>query len=104
VVEIESPSSRRIDRFLKSQIYADAGIPTYLLVELRPPAATWYCLSEPGRYTILGSATDPDPLHLSAPFAVDIVPDDLVRRWPDQPTGPVAADRPPDSVCSRGAD
>jgi len=81
VVEIESSSSRRVDRFLKRQIYADAGIPTYLLVELTLPAVTWYGLSGVGRYAIRGTATGTEALRLAEPFEVDIVPDDLVRRY-----------------------
>jgi Uma2 family endonuclease len=85
VVEIMSPSSRRIDRLLKPQLYADAGIPVYLLVELKQPAVTWYRRSDVGGYTIAGSATGTEPLRLTEPFEVVIVPEDLVRRR----TGPL---------------
>jgi Uma2 family endonuclease len=79
-VEIMSPSSRRIDRLLKPQLYTDAGIPTYLLVELKPPTATWYRWTDLGAYTVAGSATGTEPLRLTEPFEVEIVPEDLVRR------------------------
>jgi Uma2 family endonuclease len=79
-VEIVSPSSRRIDRLLKPQLYADAGILAYLLVELKPPTVTCYRRTDLGGYTIAGSATGTEPLRLTEPFAVDIVPEDLVRR------------------------
>jgi Uma2 family endonuclease len=80
VAEIVSPSSRRIDRMLKPQLYADAGIPTYLLVDLQEPIVTWFGLSDAGGYTILRSATGTEPLRLTEPFEVEIVPEDLVRR------------------------
>jgi Uma2 family endonuclease len=80
VVEIESPSSKRMDRTFKPQLYADAGIPVYLLVELKQPAVTWYRRSDVGGYTIAGSATGTEPLRLTEPFEVEIVPEDLVRR------------------------
>lgn len=32
-VEVVSPGSRRLDRIVKLHEYADAGIPTYLVVE-----------------------------------------------------------------------
>jgi hypothetical protein len=66
---------------LKSQLYANAGIPTYLLVELAHPTVTWYGLPEAGRYSILGSATGTERLRLTEPFEADIVPDDLIRRY-----------------------
>jgi Uma2 family endonuclease len=80
VVEIVSPSSARMDRVLKPQLYADAGIPTYLLVDLKEPIVTWFGRSDAGGYTILGSATGTEPLRLTEPFEVEIVPADLVRR------------------------
>ncbi len=80
VVEIVSPSSARMDRVLKPQVYADAGISTYLLVELKQPTVTWYALSDAGGYSILGSAIGSGTLRMTEPFAVEIVPEDLVRR------------------------
>jgi Uma2 family endonuclease len=80
VVEIASPSSKRMDRMLKPQLYADAGIPTYLLVELKPPTVTCYRRTDVGGYTIVGSASGDEPLRLTEPFEVEIVPEDLVRR------------------------
>lgn len=39
VVEILSPGSRRLDRILKLAEYAEAGVPSYLLVEPGPPVS-----------------------------------------------------------------
>jgi Uma2 family endonuclease len=88
VGEVESPSTRSNDRFRKWQLYAKAGIRTYLLVDLTPLTVTWYGLVEPNRYAIRGYALGTEPLRLTEPFAVDIVPDDLVRRTAP-PTGQV---------------
>jgi hypothetical protein len=50
------------------------------LVELKPPTATWYRRTDLGAYTVAGSATGTEPLRLTEPFEVEIVPADLVRR------------------------
>jgi len=49
-VEITSPSSRTYDRVLKRQLYADAGVPYYLVVEAGPdvPVAVLYSFTEGG--------------------------------------------------------
>lgn len=45
VVEVVSPSSRRIDRLVKPAIYAEAGIGAYWRIELEPaPAVHVYAL------------------------------------------------------------
>ena len=88
VGEVESPSTRSNDRFRKWQLYAKAGIRAYLLVDLTPLTVTWYGLVEPNRYAIRGYALGVEPLRLTEPFAVDIVPDDLIRRTAP-PTGQV---------------
>jgi Uma2 family endonuclease len=49
-VEIESPTTRRFDRRLKGQLYADAGIPAYWRVEQHPdgPQVHVYELTDDG--------------------------------------------------------
>ncbi|WP_026421966.1 Uma2 family endonuclease [Actinokineospora inagensis] len=39
VIEIISPRSKRIDRVVKYELYADAGIPHYWIVDLNDPAS-----------------------------------------------------------------
>lgn len=39
VVEVVSPSTRRIDRLVKPGLYAEAGIPTFWLLDLEPSPA-----------------------------------------------------------------
>src|SRR5262249_8708271 len=80
VAEIASPSTIRIDRVLKPRLYADAGIPAYLLVELEGPTVTWFGLSASGGYEQRGVATGEEELRVTEPFEVRIVPGELVRR------------------------
>lgn len=49
-VEITSPSSRTYDRVLKRQMYADAGVPYYLVVDAGPntPVMVLYSLTDGG--------------------------------------------------------
>ncbi|WP_020671570.1 Uma2 family endonuclease [Amycolatopsis nigrescens] len=69
--EIESPSTRIQDRVLKRALYAEAGVPYYLLVDpAQVPEAVLYHLSG-GEYTELARSAD-GRLELSVPFAVDL--------------------------------
>lgn len=75
VAEIVSPGSVVTDRAVKPQLYAAAGIPAYLRIELGPdgPAARSYRLRD-GRYVVAARAATgallslPDPY----PFEVDL--------------------------------
>ncbi|HSV65063.1 MAG TPA: Uma2 family endonuclease [Mycobacteriales bacterium] len=78
VVEIVSPSSVRMDRLLKPQVYADAGIDNYLLVDLDGPTVTWFGLAGDGGYAVRSVAAGEEPLELPAPLAVSIIPARLV--------------------------
>jgi Uma2 family endonuclease len=82
VVEIVSPGSIAADRAIKPRLYGDAGIGTYVRIELSKsePEATVLTL-EGGRYRSFGPADR--VLRLREPFPVDI---DLVAL--------LAADRP----------
>jgi Uma2 family endonuclease len=78
VAEIVSPSSVRMDRVMKPQVYAEAGIPNYLLVELDEPKVTWFKRTALGGYAVHGEAVDDEPLVLTQPLGVEIVPRALV--------------------------
>jgi Uma2 family endonuclease len=80
VAEIASPSTVRMDRVLRPRLYADAGIPACLLVELEGPTVTWFAPSASGGYEQRGVATGHEQLQVSGPFEVRIVPAELVRR------------------------
>lgn len=73
IVEISSPSNAVADRAVKPQLYAQAGIPHYLRVELRPtgPSAV-VCRIEDDRYVEVGGVGPGHPLVLTDPIAVTL--------------------------------
>src|SRR4051812_24919835 len=50
VVEILSPSTRRVDLTLKRQIYAEMGIASYWIVDIKEPSVLVLELARPGEY------------------------------------------------------
>ncbi|MCW2620678.1 MAG: hypothetical protein JWL64_280 [Frankiales bacterium] len=77
VVEIVSPSSRTQDRSWKPEAYAEAGIATYLRVELDEPAVFAFTLVD-ARYSeehVLRGSTSRE---LHVPFAISLAATDLV--------------------------
>jgi Uma2 family endonuclease len=81
VVEIVSPGSVAADRAIKPQLYAAAGIPHYLRVELGEsgPSAVAYRLRR-GRYVEVTRAEPGARLRLSRPFALDVDLAELAAR------------------------
>ncbi len=77
--EIVSRSSRSDDRFRKPGLYAQAGIPCYLRVELDPPHVVAYRLGADGVYEEAGRAEVGEVLKLAEPFPIAIDPASLVR-------------------------
>ena len=77
--EIVSRSSRTDDRFRKPGLYAQAGIPCYLRVELDPAHIVAYRLDADGVYEEVGRAEPGQILTLDAPFPISIDPAALVR-------------------------
>lgn len=73
VVEITRPGNALVDRAIKPQLYAQAGIPYYLRVELGEagPGAVSYRLTR-DRYIEVARADPPRPLVLTAPIAVTL--------------------------------
>jgi Uma2 family endonuclease len=76
-VEVASPSSTRIDQTIKRRAYADAGIPSYWLVDLDVPSITVLSLRE-GDYVETARVTGDDELGAEAPFAVRVRPSALL--------------------------
>lgn len=85
VVEIASPGNSAADRAVKPQLYAQAGVPHYLRIELGEagPCALVYQLTR-DRYTEVARVNAGQPLVLREPIAVTL---DL--------TALAAATRPP---------
>jgi Uma2 family endonuclease len=78
-VEVVSPSTRSDDRFRKPGLYAQAGIPCYLRVELDPVHVVAYRLGTDGVYEDAGRAEPGEILTLTEPFPITIDPAGLVR-------------------------
>jgi Uma2 family endonuclease len=77
VVEVASTSSRRYDREEKRRAYAEAGIPSYWLVDVDDPAVEVLTL-ERGRYRTTASASGDAELALTSPFPLRLRPTDLL--------------------------
>lgn len=80
-VEIVSPSSVTMDRVTKPALYAAAGIPHYWRIEidLDQPLVVAHRLTD-GVYAVQAEAAGDEPLDLSDPFPIIVVPSDLLRR------------------------
>ncbi len=72
VLEVISPSSRAHDRVLKRQLYAEAGIEHYVLVDPTGTPTTVDVLRLDGDGYATVSENVPDVLRLSEPFAVEV--------------------------------
>jgi Uma2 family endonuclease len=78
--EVVSRSSRTDDRFRKPGLYAQAGIPCYLRVELDPLHIVAYRPGDDGVYEEAGRAAPDEVLKLTEPFPITIDPAALVRQ------------------------
>lgn len=77
VVEVVSPESERIDRFLKPARLAAAGCPHYWVADPRVPSVT--CLALRGAtYTVAAEASGDDELRLTEPYPISLVPQSLI--------------------------
>lgn len=76
VVEILSPSTRSLDLLVKHQAYADAGIPTYLVVDPLAPSAQVFVL-QGDHYVDGGAATGDEVLVVEQPFRFEVAPSAL---------------------------
>jgi Uma2 family endonuclease len=79
VVEVESRSSRRIDRLVKPSIYAEAGIPAYwrvMLDEPETPVVTVYRL-DGTTYQEVASIRAGESVVVDVPFPVELRPAEL---------------------------
>jgi Uma2 family endonuclease len=76
-IEVLSPSTRRVDRLLKRDRYEEAGCPSYWLVDPAEPSVVVLELEE-GRYVERGRAGGDEWLEVTLPYAMTIVPADLL--------------------------
>lgn len=77
-VEVLSPSTRRYDLLLKRSRYEAAGTPAYWVVDPDEPSITAWELRD-GIYVDAGHAVGGDAFEVTVPYAVRVVPDELVR-------------------------
>ncbi|MEU3455721.1 Uma2 family endonuclease [Micromonospora sp. NPDC006766] len=80
VVEVESPNSRRHDRFTKPGLYAEAGIPFYWRVERGDfgPVVYRYELGKGDHFQLLGTVGPDDPVEVTEPWPMRLDP----SAWP----------------------
>lgn len=81
VVEVLSPSTRRIDRMAKFSAYQDAGIPSYWLVDPDPerPELSAYELRPEGRYALAVTAAAAETFRVERPYPVEFAVLDLAE-------------------------
>lgn len=77
-VEVLSPSSRSIDRLLKRELYEQAGVVQYWLVDPDEPSVTVWSRTG-GHFGTPALVVGDDRLHLDAPLRLVLHPADLVR-------------------------
>ena len=79
VIEILSPSTAYLDRGRKRDIYAEAGIPHYWIVDPNVPAITVYELID-GTYAETAHASGDQTLTVEQPVTLRLNPAKLLRR------------------------
>jgi Uma2 family endonuclease len=77
VVEILSPSTRHLDRGRKRELYAEAGVPHYWIVDPDEPAITTYELVD-GDYRESAHASGDENLEVHQPVHLRITPAELL--------------------------
>ena len=75
-VEVLSPSSRSVDQVLKRELYEQAGVAAYWVVDPLVPSVTVWLL-EDGHYGDPLVAVGPAVLSLDQPFPVRLAPSEL---------------------------
>ena len=78
VIEVLSPSTRHLDSGRKREIYAEAGVAHYWIVDPDEPAITTYALVG-GGYRQTAQAVGDQTLHVQHPFVLALSPADLLR-------------------------
>jgi Uma2 family endonuclease len=78
VVEVLSPSTRRVDLLLKRSRYEAAGIPSYWMVDPEKPSLTVLELVE-DRYVETARVVDTQAVEVDRPYSLTVVPRALVE-------------------------
>ena len=77
-MEVLSPSTRAIDQTVKRHVFEQGGIPSYWLLDPLVPSVTFLELQD-GAYVEVATVVGDEAYDVAVPFAVRIVPADLVR-------------------------
>ena len=77
-VEVLSPSSRSIDRLLKRELYEQAGVEQYWLVDPEEPSVTVWSRSG-DRFGAPEAVSGDDRLQVESPLRVALRPSELLR-------------------------
>ncbi len=77
-VEVLSPSTQRIDRFLKHSRYAAAGVEHYWIIDPDEPSLTAYRLRPDGSYEPVAHPIGDEPYEATEPVIVTVIPSALV--------------------------
>jgi Uma2 family endonuclease len=72
-IEVMSPSSRSIDSVLKRELYEQAGVQQYWLVDPDEPSITVWTLVD-GCFALTAAGRGHEPVAIEAPLAVTVVP------------------------------
>ena len=76
-IEVLSPSTSHLDRGRKRELYAEAGVDHYWIVDPDEPAITTYKLID-GTYRQTAHASGDQPLDVEHPVALRITPAELL--------------------------
>ena len=77
-IEVLSPSTQRIDRFLKHSRYAAAGIAHYWIIDPDEPSLVAYKINTHGVYDEIARVRGAETYAAIAPFEVMITPEQLI--------------------------
>ncbi|RZQ62325.1 Uma2 family endonuclease [Amycolatopsis suaedae] len=80
-VEVVSPSSERIDRYLKPARLAAAGCPYYWVIDPRVPSLSCFRL-DGDAYRLVAEGTGDDEIRLDAPYSLTLSATSLVSPMP----------------------
>jgi Uma2 family endonuclease len=79
-VEVLSPSGRLTDLDLKRKLYQRIGVPSYWIIDPKVPSLLVLQLGADGKYREVAKAVGDEPFEATRPFAVRIIPNDLLGR------------------------
>lgn len=76
VVEVESPHSRRYDRYLKPGLYAEVGIASYWRIERTDNGAVAHLYTRPaaGQYELQRAVDPGECVQVKMPYPVQVAP------------------------------